>query len=141
MVRLADISDAEELERLNCEFNGVDETSLENIKASLLTNQQEVVIVDEQEGILTGFVCIQLKKSFCYYDYMSEITEVYVNEEYRRTGIAENMIQFAEEYCNAHFPVHKFELLTGEDNSNALAAYKKYGYSCDGELHLSKRIK
>lgn len=141
MVRLANISDAEELERLNNEFNGDGETSLKNIKLSLVMNKQEVVIVDEDAGTLTGFICIQMKKSFCYDEFMPEITEVYVNEKYRRNGIAEKMIRFAEKYCSEQFPLHKFEILTGEDNSNAQAAYKKYGYSYDGELHLSRRVK
>ena len=89
---------------------------------------------------MTGFVCVQLKKSFCYDDYMPEITEVYVCPEYRKNGIAGRMISFAEEYCGGNFPLHKFELLTGEDNSAAQALYSKLGYEDDKELHLSKRI-
>ena len=43
------------------------------------TNRREVVIVaDGNGGRLAGFVCVQLKKSFCYDEYMPEITEVYV---------------------------------------------------------------
>ncbi len=77
MVRIATEQDAAQLQMLNNEFNGEGETTLENIRASLTANRQEVVIVDEDQGELTGFVCVQLKKSFCYDDYMPEITEVY----------------------------------------------------------------
>lgn len=140
MVRLATIDDAEQLEILNNEFNGKGETTLENIKNSLLNNQQEIVVVNEENGSLVGFVCVQLKKSFCYDEYMPEITEVYVNHEYRRKGIANNMIGFAQEYCSEKFPFHKFELLTGKDNLGAQIVYDKLGYKDDGEIHLSKRF-
>ncbi len=61
MVRIATEKDAEQLEILNNEFNGEGETTLENIRLSLADNKQEVIVVDEQNGELTGFVCVQLK--------------------------------------------------------------------------------
>ena len=140
MVRIATVQDAEQLELLNNEFNGEGETTLDNIRNSLANNHQEVIVVDEQNGELTGFVCVQLKKSFCYDDYMPEITEVYVKPKYRRNGIARAMITYAEEYCKKQFPLHKFELLTGTENDGAQSVYAMLGYSEDGELHLSKRL-
>ena len=106
-----------------------------------MRNAQEVVIVDDENGILTGFVCVQLKKSFCYDDYIPEITEVYVRSAYRNRGIASNMISFAEDYCSRNYPLHRFELLTGEKNLAAQALYRRLGYSDDRELHLSKRTR
>ena len=140
MVRIATVQDAEQLEILNNEFNGDGETSLDNIRASVADNKQEVIVVDEQNGELTGFVCVQLKKSFCYDDYMPEITEVYVKPQYRRHGVARAMITYAEEYCKSHYPLHKFELLTGAENDVARIAYAKLGYCEDAELHLAKRF-
>ena len=140
MVRIATVQDAEQLEILNNEFNGEGETTLENIRASLAGNKQEIVVVDETNGELTGFVCVQLKKSFCYDEYMPEITEVYVKPQYRRCGVARSMIAYAEEYCKSHFPLHKFELLTGAENNVARMAYAKLGYCEDAELHLAKRF-
>ena len=140
MVRIATVQDAEQLEVLNNEFNGEGETTLDNIRYSLANNEQEVIVVDEQNGELTGFVCVQLKKSFCYDDYMPEITEVYVKPQYRRCGVARTMIAYAEEYCKSHYPLHKFELLTGAENDVARIAYAKLGYCEDGELHLAKRF-
>ena len=140
MVRIATEKDAEQLEILNNEFNGEGETTLENIRLSLADNKQEVIVVDEQNGELTGFVCVQLKKSFCYDEYMPEITEVYVKPQYRRCGVARAMIGYAEEFCKSHFPLHKFELLTGAENDVARIAYAKLGYCEDAELHLAKRF-
>ena len=140
MVRIATVQDAAQLEILNNEFNGEGETTLENIRASLAGNKQEIVVVDEMNGELTGFVCVQLKKSFCYDEYMPEITEVYVKPQYRRCGVARTMIAYAEEYCKSHYPLHKFELLTGVENDVARIAYAKLGYCEDAELHLAKRF-
>ena len=140
MVRIATVEDAEQLEVLNDEFNGKGETTLENIKAALAHNQQEVVVVDDMDGILTGFVCIQLKKSFCYDEYMPEMTEVYVKPQYRQRGIASAMIIFAEEYVKRNYPVHKFELLTNRKNTIAQTAYASLGYLEDGEIHLARNI-
>ena len=140
MVHIATVQDAEQLEILNNEFNGEGETTLDNIRASLADNKQEIVVVDEINGELIGFVCVQLKKSFCYDEYMPEITEVYVKPQYRRCGIARTMIAYAEEYCKSHYPLHKFELLTGAENDVARIAYAKLGYCEDDELHLAKRF-
>ena len=140
MVRIATVQDAEQLEILNNEFNGEGETTLDNIRASLADNKQEIVVVDEINGELIGFVCVQLKKSFCYDEYMPEITEVYVKPQYRRCGVARTMIAYAEEYCKSHYPLHKFELLTGAENDVARIAYAKLGYCEDDELHLAKRF-
>jgi len=141
LVRKATIKDAEQLCILNDEFNGLGETTLDKIRNSLMNNQQEIVIVDDENDVLTGFVCVQLKKSFCYDEYMPEITEVYVRPAYRKKGIASEMLAFAEDFCTKNYPLHKYELLTGTENIIAQSLYNKLGYVDDGELHLSKRVK
>ena len=140
MVRIATADDAEQLNILNIEFNGEGENDIENIRASLDNNRQEIVVVADEDGTLAGFVCVQLKRSFCYDNLTPEITEVYVKEAYRRKGIASDMITFAEKYCLENFLLHKYELLTGKKNFSAQSLYNKLGYTDDGELHLSKRV-
>lgn len=141
MVRVATVNDAEQLYVLNDDFNGAGETSIDNIRISLMNNKQEVVIVADEDSLLVGFVCVQLKKSFCYDEYMPEITEVYVKPTYRKRGIASKMITFAEAYCSKNYPLHKCELLTGKENLVAQSLYNKLGYADDSELHLSKRVR
>ena len=141
MVRTATINDAEQLNILNDEFNGESETSIDNIRNSLMNNKQEVVIVADEDDMLVGFVCVQLKKSFCYDEYMPEITEVYVKPAYRKRGLASEMITFAEAYCSKNYPLHQYELLTGQENLVAQTVYNKLGYVDDNELHLSKQVR
>lgn len=61
MVRTATINDAEQLNILNDEFNGEGDTSIDNIRNSLMNNKQEVVIVADEDDMLVGFVCVQLR--------------------------------------------------------------------------------
>ena len=140
VIRVAAAEDAEQLIALNESFNGQGEITLDSVHASLSQNKQEMVIVAEVNAELVGFVCVQLKKSFCYADYMPEITEVYVKPDFRKRGIATKMIAYAETCCTARFPLHKFELLTGQNNRTAQAVYQKLGYTDDREVHMIKRI-
>ncbi|MFT3951015.1 MAG: GNAT family N-acetyltransferase [Oscillospiraceae bacterium] len=141
MVRIATVNDAVQLNELNNEFNGKGETTIEQISDSLLNNKQEIVVVDEEDDILVGFVCVQLKKSFCYDVYMPEITEVYVKQAYRRRGISRNMMTFAEDYCCKNYEFYNMELLTGKENFSAQSVYKKLGYRNDQEIHMKKVYK
>lgn len=136
MIRRAMASDAEQLGILNMEFNGVTDRTTESIRESLENNRQEMVIVHEENGQLTGFVCVQIKKSFCYNEWTAEVTEVYVRPEHRRQGIASRMIAFAE--CLPQ--VTRMELLTGSKNLTAQAVYAKLGYTADQQRHMTKRI-
>lgn len=140
MIRLANINDAQQLFALNEAFNGKGETSLSRIKQSISDNLQEIVVVAQEGNMLVGFVCVQIKQSFCYSDVYAEITEVYVLKSYRRQKIASKMIKFAEEYCVQHYPLHNFEILTGNNNFKAKSLYKSLGYSIKKEVFLSKRI-
>lgn len=140
MIRLATVEDAEQLFALNEKFNGKGETDLDTLKAALCEHPQEVIVVAEENGALAGFVCVQLKKSFCYRDHMAEITEVFVDEPYRRRKFASRMITFAQKYCLEHYSLHKFELLTGETNAEAQALYASLGYHKENDILLVNRF-
>lgn len=115
MIRLASVGDAGELERLNTEFNGKGKTTEESIRASLLTNRREIVIVaDGDGGRLAGFVCVQLKKSFCYDEYMPEITEVYVRPEYRGRGVAREMLTLRAGILQKNIPAPQLRAAGGQ---------------------------
>ncbi len=120
------------------EFNGVTDRTTGSIRESLANNQQEMVIVHEENGDLTGFVCVQVKKSFCYDEWTAEITGVYVRPEYRRRGIVSGMIAFAQKECPKS--VTWMELLTGSKNQTAQAVYAKLGFTADREIHMTRRI-
>lgn len=139
--RLASGDDAEQLEELNCEFNGEGLTDAEAIRAALEGNTQELVVVADEEGTLAGFICVQIERSFCYADASAEISEVYVRPKYRKRGVADAMMKFAEEQCRILGDVRKIEVLTGENNIAARTLYERMGYRDQGAKHLAKKIK
>ena len=71
-----------------------------------------VIVADGNGGRLAGFVCVQLKKSFCYDEYMPEITEVYVHPV-SRAGRRGN-VDLRAEYCKK-YTRSQLRLLTGSD--------------------------
>lgn len=142
MIRLANSNDAAELYRLNSEFNDPEEADIEYIEDMLESNSQEFVVVSEnlEKHILNGYICVQLKRSMAHSCIMPEMTEVFVQEEYRRQGIAKEMIAFAELYIKSCYPVKKLELLTRKDNFIGQALYRNSGFSEDIEMHMSKKL-
>lgn len=141
MIRLAAAGDAEQLAALNEAFNGPDEATPEHVAESLRNNRQEIVVVAEEGAELAGFVCVQIKRSFCYENPTAEITKVYVKPAFRGRGIAGRMIAFAEAYCAGNGSISEFVLLTGEDNRAAQSVYRRLGYAQDRELHFTKRLR
>ena len=97
MIRLAVPGDAGQLFGLNERFNGPSLSTVEDMERSLSENTQELVVVADQEGVLAGFVCVQVKRSFCYERPTAEITEVFVDEGFRRKGLARELLDFAEQ--------------------------------------------
>lgn len=140
MIRLARKEDAEQLLLLCNQFNGEGETSAAHIEQSLLQNQQEIAVVAEEDGVLAGFVCVQMKRSLCYHAISPEITEVFVCEAHRRKGLASKMIAFAETYCMEQSGVRRFELQTGEKNLGAQALYRSLGYYEENEILMEKAM-
>ncbi len=134
--RLASIADAEELSRLNQEFNGGDGRPPAQIAKSLNAGN-ELVAVAEINGRVVGFGCAQSYHSFCYEEPQGEITELYVEEHARRRGIAAAILSCLEDYLGKR-GVKEIKVLTGKGNVAAICTYEHSGYVVDDELLLIK---
>jgi ribosomal protein S18 acetylase RimI-like enzyme len=137
-IRIASQKDAKDLANLNLQFNGVQidfEMVVESMKKS-----SELIAVGTYEDKVVGFATAQVFKSFCYESSQGEITEMFVEEVHRNNGIGSKLIEFLEDAMNKR-GVKSVKILTGNDNQNALKAYKKAGYALENELMLSKRLK
>ncbi|OZB96581.1 GNAT family N-acetyltransferase [Paenibacillus sp. XY044] len=137
-VRLASVTDAEELSRLNQAFNGGDKQPPRQIMESLRINN-ELIAVAEMMGKVVGFGCAQSFYSFCYEEPQGEITELYVEEAARRRGIAGALIFCLEENLRKR-GVKSVKVLTGNRNNAAIKTYEHCNYVIDDELMLTKRI-
>ena len=97
--RLAQLSDAPELKKLNDLVNGEGSNTVDAIKKSLEVNNQEIVCVaaeiSNNANKLIGFCCGQIIKSMCYSIY-GDITEFFVIEEYRCQDINKQLVSQME---------------------------------------------
>ncbi len=136
--RVAVVSDAEELRRLNDAFNGTGSNTTEGIREALVREDAETVFVAEAEGRLLGFGCGQLLKSICYSVFYAEITEIYVEEAFQKQGIGKGLLCFMEDWYRSK-NIHDFQLFTGGENLNAQKFYKRQGYRRSDEIMYRKR--
>lgn len=139
-VRVATAEDAEQLLDMAREFGCEELADADSVRASLESNAQEIVIVSEEEGVLAGFLCLQLKRSFCCSLCSPEINRVYVRPKFRKRGLAGAMVSFTEHCCRKKGTGNEIEILTGSLNSPAHTVYERLGYRNDGAKHLVKTI-
>ena len=137
-VRLAAAHDAKELKRLNDMFNGCDANTTEGVEMALLRMDTETVFVAQAGDALIGFLCAQLLKSICYSVFYVEITELFVEEAYRKQGAGRALIQAAENHYREK-GIHDFQLFTGGENENAQQFYQRMGYRRNDDILFRKR--
>ncbi|MGL4337302.1 MAG: GNAT family N-acetyltransferase [Turicibacter sp.] len=135
-IRLADVADTKELIKLNRNFNLIQAS--EELVRWKLQNSQEIVVVAEQEDKLVGFACAQVHLSFCYDHLCAQITEMYVEESYRRKGIGTSLLMLIEAYFK-DCQVGKIKIITNEANEAALATYEKHHYKKNPDVILTKK--
>lgn len=138
-IRLACPDDAEALCRLNAAFNGDTGVTPKDVHRALLSSS-EIVVITEVDAIPAGFCCAQLHRSFCYPAPVAEVTEMYVDEPFRRRGCAGAMLRFLEEHLRQAHGVDELHLLTGCGNFAAQAAYRKAGFKAKNEQYMTKRL-
>jgi GNAT superfamily N-acetyltransferase len=136
--RVATIDDASDLARLNALFNGVNDTA-EELAARLADSHcVETPIVAEAGGRIVGFAALRLAPCVFYAASHAELTELFVEEAYRRRGIGRVLIAHAERLARMSGAAELI-LLTGPANHEAQAFYRSLGYR-DHELSMAKTL-
>ena len=137
--RLASPADAEALVRLNAAFNEVEDVTRDEVRSSLLSSS-EIVVVAEESGVVIAFCCAQVHHSFCYPAPVAEVTEMYVDTAHRRKGHATGMLAFLEQHLCDKYGTDEIHLLTGTDNLAAQSAYQKAGFIRQNEVYMTKEV-
>src|SRR3954468_11760714 len=144
LVRPAEVSDVTEVARLLTELNldvgvgGYPPDRERDPEVATVTPDQvqrraismrnlETVYVAEVEGAVCGFVSLRLTPYLDQDAPYAEITEVYVEPQARRRGVAQALMTFAESQA-ARYGATSVHLVTGADNVKAQAFYKAAGY-------------
>ena len=126
-IRLAQVSDASNLKNLNDVFNDNDDTTLNELEASLRENNQEIVVCAEIGAMIVGVCCVQIVRTMCFNWQYAYITELFVREECRNQGIGTLLIKFAEQELSKK-GIKKVFLLVGEQNTRAQKLYLSLGF-------------
>jgi GNAT superfamily N-acetyltransferase len=127
LVRRATLADAEALLRLNDQFNGPG-TPLAHIQDHLAQRAAfETPFVAEVEGYVAGMACLRLLP--CAFDHTpyAELTELYVEEAYRRRGLARALFAHIEAVAR-EAGASQLALITAWRNTEAHAFYHAIGY-------------
>ena len=137
--RLARPEDAPALYLLNAAFNGDTGVTEADVRRSLLTSP-EIVLIAMADGAPAGFCCAQVHHSFCYPAPVAEVTEMYVAEAFRRQGCAAGLLAFLEERLRREYGADEIHLLTGTGNLAAQAAYRRAGFAAKDVQYMRRRL-
>lgn len=136
--RTATIEDMAVLAQLNAEFNGSSDTP-EHL-ASRFSNPfcVEQILLAEVDGLVVGFAALRIVPYVLYSAPHGELTELFVQESYRRLGVGRTLLLLAEAIAKKK-GVTELLILTDASNQAAQSFYKSMGYY-DGEIAFTKDL-
>ncbi|MEW5985293.1 MAG: GNAT family N-acetyltransferase [Chloroflexota bacterium] len=138
VIRVATAEDAAELSRLNIAFNGVYEPPERLARRLLDPRRVETPIVAVVDGRIVGFASLRLAPSIFYPEPQAELTELFVEEAYRRRGVGRALVAHVEQLAREGGAAELLAL-TGRDNRPALVFYRALGFD-PADLALRKNF-
>lgn len=135
-IRQATPEDAATFIRLNAAFNDVTLThaqALANLQVGL-----DRVLLAWVDGNAAGFACVLIIRRVCYVEPYAEVTELYVDPTYRRQGVAQALMQHAEQLAR-DAGAAEITACTDWDNMAGQQLYHGLGYTND-DLKLAKKL-
>lgn len=136
--RIATPADAPDLARLNSLFNDSHDTP-EQLAARLAApNRVETPVLAEINGRIIGFAALRLVPSVFYATLHAELTELFVEEPYRRYGVGRILVAHVERLAREGGADELF-VATDPANMPALALYHTLGFE-DYDLSLCKAL-
>ena len=127
IIRPATDADAGALARMNQAFNGVTDAPAQIAARLAACAGIETPILAELGDAICGFACVRLVPCVLYAEPYAELTELYVEPEFRRRGVGRALIAYAERLAHAR-GAGDLIIMTGLDNAPAQALYRAMGY-------------
>ena len=128
IVRQATPDDATEIARLNESFNDLRSTP-EAIAAQIIRCAGiETMYLAAVDGHVAGMASLRLLPNICDPTPYAELTELFVEEAYRRLGVGRALVEQIEQAARAG-GANQLILLTSFKNSRAHAFYHTLGYA------------
>ncbi len=126
-IRPATEADAAELARLNGLFNGATLTPAEQAEHLRAAARTERALLAWVDGRAVGFTCLRFARLITTALPYAEVPELFVEEAFRRRGIARALLTEAEKLARA-LGAPGVILFTGIKNETAQAFYRAVGY-------------
>jgi len=136
--RVAGLEDAPVLARLFNAFNGTSATPTEVAARMMASQNTEVAILAENNGLALGYACLRVLPTIANEAPYAELTELYVMEEWRRQGVGRALMRHVESIARANMAT-ELVLLTGLTNALGQAFYRAVGYT-DYALAMRSRL-
>jgi ribosomal protein S18 acetylase RimI-like enzyme len=127
IIRLAIPADAGDLARMNAAFNGVSDSAVQVAARLVACAEIETALVAELDGQVGGFACVRVVPCVLYVEPYAELTELYVEPEFRRQGVGRALIAYAERLARARGAADLI-IMTAVGNAAAQALYRAAGY-------------
>jgi GNAT superfamily N-acetyltransferase len=125
--RIATLDDAPELARLNLLFNQIDDAA-EVIAARMADSRRvETPIIAELERRVVGFASVHVSHSIFYPSPRAEVTELFVEEAYRRRGVGRALMAHAEHIAREQDAADLI-VLTDFYNHESQGLYRALGF-------------
>ncbi|HET9909828.1 MAG TPA: GNAT family N-acetyltransferase [Anaerolineales bacterium] len=138
LTRVATSDDVQDLARLNAKFNGSSDPP--EYLAMRLADRfcVEQPLLAEVDGHVVGFAALRIVPCVFYADPHGELTELFVEEPYRRQGVGRELLRLAEKIAKEK-GVKELLILTDASNQAAQTFYNSMDYE-DGELAFKKEL-
>ena len=127
-VHQATKEDAAEIARLNKIFNQSQATSVQIAQQLDAAASVERLYLAQIADRAVGYACLRIVPTICSADLWAELTELFVEEGYRRHGVGRALMRHVEEAAGVAGASELF-LLTGFRNMSAHHFYHAIGYS------------
>ena len=138
-VRLATIDDAVALAGLNQAFNGVVEPPEKLAARFGDARRVDYPVLAEIGDRVVGFACLRLVPCVFYPEPYAELSEAYVEPDYRRMGVGKALVAYAETLASRNGAV-EVVLLTNLHNQEGQDFYRAIGYA-QTQMAMGKSIK
>ena len=126
-IREATKSDLVGLARLNTLFNDSKDTARQLEKRLANPHCVEIPIVAEIENQIVGFAGLRVAPYLFYPGSHAELTELFVEDGFRRRGVGQALLAYAENLAHAR-DAEELILHTDQDNQTGQEFYKAMGY-------------
>jgi ribosomal protein S18 acetylase RimI-like enzyme len=134
----AQLSDAGEIARLNGLFNGSSEPSEAYLPRLADPRRVDTPLLAWLDGQAVGIANLRLAPSVFYPEPYAELSELFVEEAYRRRGVGRALILYAEALAR-QAGASELAVLTDHENHAALGLYRSLGYERH-DLALRKEL-